>query len=545
MGPAEHIRQILAARGLSLYRASQKSAEIFGRFSRFYVPHNLYHDVAAPTQVPTLHQLFALSHITDYRLTDWLAVFGFDLDAISALRLLIPRRHTTLIDSEVYDTHAWIPWFAVRQHARTVPRIAPLGQLLGSGAPRRAIDLLALDKSRFLYGRVGEADVYALPQFAPGSIVRVDARRSQDPLSQSQPTGQAPFFLVEHESGYNCSQLVLLAKDRVLLHSPRHACAQRELQIGKEARILGVVDAEVRPTRNHRDCQPLPGPVPRSPRLILGSRQPTNLKALLQTSRVKVGLSFREASLLSRWIADTLSDEGYFAAASTLSDYETLAAPPRHIQKILTLCVLYCIDFREFLRVSGLPLDQEGHEPMPDELANRRRPNCVRGLRFAGEQEGSGKPAALLSVLLRQWEEIPLFLRYSLEELTGLKNFSLSDVFWVGGENHPIHPLLSNATFVTVNRRVKKPAQFRGDSPCRRPLYVILRRDSGYLCGPCILQQGKLMVQSHPGGPVGSQQFWNGIDAEVVGQVTAIVRRLARQTQASGRPIDWYPVART
>ena len=71
---------------------------------------------------------------------------------------------------------------------------------------------------------------------------------------------------------------------------------------------------------------------------------------------------------MSRWVASTLSDEHYFAAPSTLSDYETLSVPPRHIQKIITLCVLYCIDFCEFLRASGLPLDREGRDPIPDEL---------------------------------------------------------------------------------------------------------------------------------------------------------------------------------
>ena len=49
---------------------------------------------------------------------------------------------------------------------------------------------------------------------------------------------------------------------------------------------------------------------------------------------------------MSRSIANLLADDSYFAATSTLSDYETLAAPPRHIQKVITLCVLYSIDFQ-------------------------------------------------------------------------------------------------------------------------------------------------------------------------------------------------------
>src|SRR5579859_1833689 len=106
MDRAEQVRQILTTRGLTLYRVSQQSAEIFGRSSRFFVPHNLYYDVADPSLMPTIHQMLALSHITNYRLYDWLRVFGFDLDQTSRLQLLIPRQRTRLLDSSVYDLHA-------------------------------------------------------------------------------------------------------------------------------------------------------------------------------------------------------------------------------------------------------------------------------------------------------------------------------------------------------------------------------------------------------------------------------------------------------
>jgi hypothetical protein len=162
---------------------------------------------------------------------------------------------------------------------------------------------------------------------------------------------------------------------------------------------------------------------------------------------------------VSRWIASTLSDDLYFAAPSTLSDCETLSAPPRHIQKIIALCILYCIDFHKFLSVCGLPLDRAGREPIPDELVPRRMPNLNQGLRTTGENESVREPSGFLGALTMQWEEVPFFLRYSLSELTGLKNFSPSDVFWVGGDRAPSHPLLINATFIVVNRRAKNPAQ--------------------------------------------------------------------------------------
>src|SRR5208282_1182220 len=184
--------------------------------------------------IPTIHQLLGLSHVTNYRLFDWLAVFGFDMDQISRLRLLVPRQRTTLLDSTVYDTHAWIPWFAERPIAGLVPAIAPLRQLLASATPRRAKELLSLSKRRFLYGKVGEGDVHAFPHLTPGSIVRVDERRSEELLSGGKNSVETRFSLVEHASGFTCSQLVMLEKDRIMLHSPPQPCTQIELRLGKE-----------------------------------------------------------------------------------------------------------------------------------------------------------------------------------------------------------------------------------------------------------------------------------------------------------------------
>ena len=522
---AHQVRQVLSSRGLTLYRVSELSAEIFGRSSLSYVPHNLSFDTQDPGSIPTFQQMLAISHITDYRLSDWFRVFGFDLDLVPRLRLLIPRKRTTLLDSSVYDFHAWIPWFSDR--ARAVPPlpITPLGQLLARAAPRRAMDLLTLGGKKFLYGKVGEEDVYAFPHLAPGSVVRIDPRRSEEASREAGRPGERRLFFVEHDFGYSCSQLVMLTKDRVVLHSPELPCTQIELTLGKEARILGRIDAEIRPLTGHSigraaaERAVLP-----KPRALGSPHLKANLRDLLRSSRLRAGLSFREASLASRWIANLLSDESYFAATSTLSDYEMLSSPPRHIQKAITLCVLYSIDFGEFLAASGLPLDREGRDSMPDELVPREVPDRESPPSLAVEGQGFVEKAGFLAPLLERWGEVPLFLRHSLDELTGLKSASLSDLYWVGGDEAPIHPWLARASLVAINRRIKKPAQAK--ATIDQPLYLVLQRDGSYLCGCCALHDGELIVHLYPGVPLGARRFRNGIDAEVIGQVTAILRRL-------------------
>lgn len=522
MDRAEQVRQILSTRGLTLYRVSQQSAELFGRSSQFFVPHNWYSGLADPSLIPTIHQMFALSHISNYRLTDWLTVFGFDLDRIARLRLLIPRQATTLLDSSVYDLHTWIPWLADRPRAGPVLPIAPLGQFLAPAGPRRAVALLGLNKRSFLYAKVGGGDVYAFPHLAPGSIVRVDERRSGELLAEEKNNSAPRLFLVEHGAGFACTQLLRLGKDRILLHSPERPCAQVELRLGREVRILGVVDAEIRPLRGNPCAAMVRRPASLAKPRTLNAQ--AGLQALLKSSRWRLGITFREASAMSRWIAGTLEDQLYFAAPSTLSDYETLSAPPRHLQKILTLCVLYSIDFQEFLRACGLSPEQDGREPIPDELVPRQPPDCRHDMHIPMRQENGPEQGRFLDFLLEQWNEIPLFLRPALNELTGLRRFSLQDVFWVGGDQAPIHPLLNNATFVVVNRRIRRPAAPKPE--CPSPLCLLLLRDGSYLCGCCALHRGNLLVRAYPNGRLETRKFRDGADAEAIGQVTTILRKL-------------------
>ena len=108
---ADRVRQVLSSRGLSLYQVSKRSAEIFGRSSPFFIPQGLYRDLAAGHLVPNIYRLVALSQISNYRLCDWLAVFGFSLDSIPRIQLLTPSRRTVLLDSSIYDEEQQVPWF--------------------------------------------------------------------------------------------------------------------------------------------------------------------------------------------------------------------------------------------------------------------------------------------------------------------------------------------------------------------------------------------------------------------------------------------------
>lgn len=524
---AERVRQILASRGLSLYRVSRQSVEFFGRLSPSFIPHRLYYDLAVSCLSPSIQQLLALSRITNYRLSDWLAVFGFDLDTIPELQCMVPRNRTAILDSSVYDTQRWIPWFAENPASQFREAIAPLGEFLVRSAPLRAGELPTGAKTRFLYAKIGEKDFLAFPDIAPGSIIRIDTRRAKETPSPAKNHSDKRIFVIEHDRGFSCAHLSSLGNNRIRVSSPQLPFSPGELVLDRELRILGVLDAEIRslPQRASTSAPFLASTFHKPQRLPPMDSQ-MSLKHLIGRSRVRAGLSFREASQMTRSIAQRLADPHYFAAASTLSDYETLAVPPRRIHKIITLCALYSIGFWDFLRASGLSLQGMGTEPMPDELVAREFPLAGRRADSAtGERAGRKRSNDFWETLLKRWQEIPLFLRNSLSEITSIPNFSFSDVFWVGADPNPIHPWLENAEFVAINRRVRKPVPWRGTTFWEQPLYLLLARDGRYLCGCCTLERGFVIVHPYPEKAISPREFKNGTDAEVMGQVTAILRR--------------------
>ena len=76
---AENIQRILASKGLTLYQASQQSIALYGKSSPYFLPHNLYYDLRQQAFTPSIYQVFALSRISDYRVLDWLRLFGIDI----------------------------------------------------------------------------------------------------------------------------------------------------------------------------------------------------------------------------------------------------------------------------------------------------------------------------------------------------------------------------------------------------------------------------------------------------------------------------------
>ena len=462
---AKRVRSVLVSKHLTLSQISQLSAARFGRSSACFLPHTLYHEFRLGTFSPSLHQVFALSQLSGYRFWDWLRVLGYDLEDIPRFQVLLPSKRTMLLNSSLVDADAWIPWFRNRARGAYVPPIAPLAQLLEITAPRRLRSVSEIGNRGFLYARIGRQDALAFPDLIPGSIVRINPRFSNGRIPKTNGATSTEVFLIEHDKGLFCCRLRALEKGIIIPVGTSLSYAQVELKIPREARILGVVDLEIRPM--FRTEQPeVPKDLERywKPRPLVANKE---VGQLLRASRAKMRLSLREVARLSRNITRLIGDERYFVSPSSLSDYELFSAPPRHFHKAITLCSLYGLQLDAFLRAIGIVLADAGTEPIPDHLARRvLGPESVEKSDDNDMRDRSG----FLAEIVERCEEIPFFLRQSIEPLSGLEDASLDEFFWIGGEHDVLHPCLTNGLFALVNRRERDQSISRrnrhGSSRC-------------------------------------------------------------------------------
>jgi transcriptional regulator with XRE-family HTH domain len=506
---ADAVRRTLLVRGLTLYGVAALSWTRFPHEPAYHIRRNFYFQLRSGL-TPTLQQVLALAEVTQSRLWDWFGIFGFSLGDIPRLQATLNRPSTTLIDADLVDPEALLPFLRYRRPEASFQTTAPLSQLLDRSGFYKARDLIAPAHNDFVYAKIGTEDAFAFPDLLPGSIVRADRRLVPTSLPREPGQHSHHLFLVEHPRGLNCGRLRATAPHRIAFVADTAPVPNLQFRLGTEARILGVVDFELRfPTadENRRDAVAQVSNIakPWNPARItpLLGRRPGGF---LRNARLRAGLSFRSASKLSRWIAKRLGDDRYFTSPGTLSDYEAAGTLPRHIHKLFALAIPYGIGFRDLLRAFDILLGDL------DAIAH-------------GEKTKVEDSGGFFETLKSRFGDVPLFLADALPGLSGLAHVSLRDVFWLAGQPNSLHPALRGAVLVLVNRRNKKPKRLPKIPAGEQPLYLLEHRDGSYVAGSCGLEKGRLVLyadpQRLPGGR--TRRF---IDADVVGQIAGIARWL-------------------
>ncbi len=489
-------------------------------YSSFHhIPHNLYDAIRRRQFTPSIYQVAALSLLSGYRFVDWLELFGVSLDDVPRFQALFPALRTVELDARIYQPRTTVPWFRDVALPSFSTALIPLTRWLLPARPRQVGSLDLTEKSSFRFVKIGFQDAFAFPDLLPGSIVRVKPLDATPNEIHAETKSTKKLFLVEHRRGLICSRIYRAAPEQVVLCSRQLPYAPAELQQGSQAILLGTVDVEIRRIANtetpmvpknlgsYWKALPLPPLLPLH-----------DVGEFIRRARQRSGLSFREASERTRRIAKSLRDARYFCAPGSLSDFETRKSPPRHVQKLISICAAYFASAADFLEMAGVQLGGLNQLSMPVHFLGREEPDK--------RIEPPSASFECLRKFKRRFRQLPYFLHRAMPAFFGVAELSVRDIFWAAGMQRFVHPYLRGAEFLVVDRRKKRPRSSLSSPKWGQPLYVLLLRDGSYLCGSCTQVNGVLIVRQCAAGMPKQLQLRNRTDAEVIGQVVGIVRRL-------------------
>ena len=346
------IRRALKSAGFTLTQLSAITAGRYGRASPYFIPPTFLYKLATGV-TPSVCQIAALSVITSHRFIDWMTCFGFDLAQIPRLQVRLHHERTVLVTPFETDTKC--------VSSRTIancPAARTGGFLRSPATPPNRLD------EPYLYAKIGTADNRTFPELLPGSIVRV-ATRNKNLAGFSTDSNRGPIYLVERVGGLTCCRVKRLDDRHILLLSRQSAQSLFPLRLDEEARILGRVETELRPSQTPHVSTSAADSGMTTSLLRRTSQHVPKICSLLKISRERSGLTFRSAHDLSISVAQALHDKHYAISIGLLSDYETIGTPPRHTAKIITLCILYGIDFFQYLKCADIQYDDSLKSPMP------------------------------------------------------------------------------------------------------------------------------------------------------------------------------------
>ncbi len=283
-------------------------------------------------------QLVALSQVTGCRFSDWMKLCGFDLRLILPLQLEVHTERTALIT----PAHPVSPHdFSLVHEKSRVER-----------------------SDRYFFAKVGSGDNVVYPKLLSGSVVRAD--RCYLPQIRSAERADELLWLVEHPGGLVCCHVKRINNEHVVLLPNRYPLSAWPLRLSQEARVLGLIDLELRPRRPQQFGSEYRAVKTDTVATIPCGNHAMSLSTLLRSSRARTGLTLRAAHQKTVRVAQLLQNPEYRIPLGLLSDYEAVDRFPRHIAKIISLCVVYGIDFWQLMKAGGSQIDDAGKAPLFD-----------------------------------------------------------------------------------------------------------------------------------------------------------------------------------
>jgi hypothetical protein len=334
-GRARQIKHVLKRAGLTVCQASALTGMRYGKNTPYHVPATFLYKIRNGV-TPHVCQLVALSQVTGCRFSDWMNLCGFDLRLILSLQLEVHTERTALIT----PAHPVSPHDFSCVHERSrVER-----------------------PHRYFFAKVGSGDNVVYPKLLSGSVVRAD--RCYSPQVGAAKHADELLWLVEHPGGLACCHVKRIDIQNIVLLPSRYPLSGWPLRLSREARVLGLIDLELRPQRlQHFGSRYRPIKTDTLGTIPYGNHA-VSLSSLLRSSRARSGLTLRVAHEKTVRVAQLLQNPEYRIPLGLLSDYEASDRFPRHIAKIISLCVVYGIDFWQLMQAGGTQIDDSGKAPL-------------------------------------------------------------------------------------------------------------------------------------------------------------------------------------
>ena len=258
----------------------------------------------------------------------------------------------------------------------------------------------------------------------------------------------------------------------------------------------------------------------------------------LKDLRFRLGITLREVTDKSQWIAEAESNDEFSISNPWLTQIENAPAQVvPSIYKLYSLSTIYHIKFTDLLLIFGVDLEKTGKHRLSMPLENTHLTNIEAAdgnrsvtfpVRF--DRGFSLEQTNLLSRMVEVWGEVPISLIQHLDIRRGLYGY-------IGLQDYTLSPLLRPGTFVQIDSRIRRVRSLKWRTEFDRPIYFVELRDS-YACSWCELHGNQLFLVPHPLSPCSIRQFLYGTDAEIVGQVTGIAMRIA---DVSEQPAEVTP----
>ena len=242
----------------------------------------------------------------------------------------------------------------------------------------------------------------------------------------------------------------------------------------------------------------------------------------LRDLRERLGLTLRSVEDASTRLAEAYGNPEYLIPPSRLSDIETKGILPS-VYRVHALSLIYRISREELLSWYGIPSSSSSpielpHAPRTRILDRSEMRKERMNLPYRLDPAFDERKTVDFGRFVQQWGSMPM----KFVEDMAQGNYVYG---YIGTEDLTMYPILPPGSFVQVDPSKNRVRKGVWRSDYERPIYFLETREE-YLCGWCVVKDGRIIVQPHPMSPSEIRILRLSQEAEVIGQVVGAAIRL-------------------